>query len=220
MKFKQLILITGVERSGSTLISRVLQLCRANTGQTNKMRENVSLRVLSNNAIRELREACFMPTYESMETVVDWKGSVASALEKQSIPESMPFFYKDSQITQLWKLWHNNYPNAKWIIVRRRTGDVLNSLRDTAYMIKFKSKKNIEQVGASTEREAWLWWVGQYEERFRDIISPEYDIDYRIVWPERMRDGNFEQMKEVVNWCNLEWNNEIEDIMGKLLKTK
>ena len=47
MKFKQLILVTGVERSGSALISRVLQLCGANAGQTNKMRENASLSVLS-----------------------------------------------------------------------------------------------------------------------------------------------------------------------------
>ena len=47
MKFKQLILITGVERSGSTLISRVLQMCEANAGRANKMRENISLRALS-----------------------------------------------------------------------------------------------------------------------------------------------------------------------------
>lgn len=215
MKSKQLILITGVERSGSTLISRVLQLCRANTGQTNKMRENVSLRALSKSTIKYLREGCLMPTYKSMETVSDWKETVEEALENQNIPESMPFVYKDSQITQLWKLWHKAYPTAKWIIVRRRTGDILNSLYETAYMTKFKSKRNVQQVGASCEEEAWLWWVHEYEDRFRDIIASE--MDYRIVWPERMRDGNFEQMKEVVNWCGLDWNDEVESLMQILL---
>lgn len=218
MKSKQLILITGVERSGSTLISRVLQLCEANTGQTNKMRENVSLRSLSSDTVKELRVGCFMPTYESLETVLNWKEKVVNSLKNQNIPESMPFVYKDSQIIQLWKLWQKAYPNAKWIIVRRRTGDILNSLHETAYMTKFKNKKNIEQVGAESEKDAWLWWVHEYEERFRDII--ESGVDYRIVWPERMRDEDFEQMKEVVNWCGLNWNIEVEDLMKNLLNKK
>ena len=218
MKFKQLILITGVERSGSTLISRVLQLCEANTGQTNKMRENITLRALSDFVINDLREGCFMPTYQSMETVLSWEKSVIECLKNQNIPESMPFLYKDSQITQLWKLWHNAYPTAKWIIVRRRTGDILNSLHETAYMVKFKNKKNIERVGATNEQEAWLWWVHEYENRFRDIIAS--GVDHRIVWPERMRDGDFEQMKEVVSWCGLKWNDEVEDLMKLLLNTK
>jgi len=218
MKFKQLILITGVERSGSTLISRVLQSCRANTGQTNKMRENVSLRALSKYTINKLSVGCDMPTYESLRTVFNWKNKVNNCLRDQNIPESMPFVYKDSQITQLWLLWNNTYLDAKWIIVRRRTGDILNSLHETAYMTKFKNQRNIEQVGALNEKDAWLWWVHKYEERFIDIIQAK--VNHRIVWPERMRDGDFEQMKEVVDWCDLKWNNEVEGIMQTLLNKK
>jgi len=218
MKFKQLILITGVERSGSTLISRVLQLCEANVGQTNKMRENVSLRALSKATVNQLSEDCFMPTYKALATVLDWEKDVQYALKDQTIPESMPFMYKDSQITQLWKLWNEVYPNAKWIIVRRRTGDILHSLHETAYMTRFKRKANIQQIGASCEHEAWLWWVHEYEKRFRDMISA--GLNHRIVWPERMRDGDFEQMKEVVNWCGLNWNYSVEEIMKHLLNPK
>ena len=179
MQFKQLILITGVERSGSTLISRVLQLCEANAGQTNKMRENVSLRSLSANTIKELNFGCFMPTYDSLENVLNWKNKVENCLKNQNIPDSMPFMYKDSQTTQLWKLWAESYSDAKWIIVRRRTGDILNSLHETAYMTRFKNIKSIKLVGADNEKEAWLWWVHEYEQRFREMI--ESGINHRIV---------------------------------------
>ena len=182
------------------------------------MRENVSLKALSNRTIKELSEDCFMPNYQSLETVLNWEDKVSACLRNQNIPQSMPFFYKDSQITQLWKLWYFTYPKAKWIIVRRRTGDILNSLHETAYMIKFKNKKNIKLVGAVNEEEAWLWWVHEYEDRFRDLV--EIGVDHKIVWPERMRDGDFEQMKEVVNWCGLKWNEEVEGIMQTLLNKK
>jgi len=215
MKFKQLILITGVERSGSTLISRVLQMCEANAGQTNKMRENVALRALSYFTVNKYSEGCFMPTVEAIKEVPNWDNQVNNCLRNQNLPNSMPFVYKDSQITQLWKLWTDTYPEAKWIIVRRRTGDILNSLHETRYMTKFKNLKNMEQVGALNEKEAWLWWVHEYEERFRNIMASE--VNHRVVWPERMRDGNFEQMKEVVKWCGLKWNEEVVGVMNNLL---
>jgi len=219
MKFKQLILVTGVERSGSTLVSRVLQMCDANAGHTNKMRENVYLRALSTKVIKKCAIDCFMPTLESLSTIDNWKDRIEKSLNNQNLPDSMPFMYKDSQTAQLWKLWHDEYPKAKWIIVRRRTGDILNSFQETAYINRFKNEKNIKTVGASNEKEAWLWWVHQYEERFRDIILSK-EVDYRIVWPERMRDGDFEQIKETVDWCNLSWNDEVEDVMKTLLNKK
>ena len=217
MKFKQLILITGVERSGSTLISRVLQLCEANAGQTNKMRENIILRALSQNYLNAVSNNCFLPNFINLEMPKNWDEEVGLALKGQNIPESMPFMFKYSGIAQMWPVWHIYYPNAKWIIVRRRTGDILNSLMETAYMSRFKNLRNIKLVGAENEKEAWLWWVHQYEDLFRDIIATN-DLNYRIVWPERMRDGDFEQMKEVVQWCGLKWNEEVVDVMQTLLK--
>jgi len=214
MKSEQLILITGVERSGSTLISRVLQMCGANAGQTNKMCENTFLRSLSLNIIQPLILACEMPDYLDLKEITNWKELVETELGKQETP----FMYKDSQITQLWTLWHEAYKDAKWIIVRRRTGDILNSLHETAYMTRFKIIANQMQIGALNEKEGWLWWVHEYERHFVDMI--EAGVNHKIVWAERMRDGDFDQMKEVVDWCGLSWNEEVEDVMKTLLKSK
>lgn len=217
MSFKQLILITGVERSGSTLISRVLQLCEANAGQTNKMRENLALRSLTQNYLNSVSFDCFMPDLSSLEMPKNWRELVDEKLKNEKLPDSMPFMFKFSGIAQMWPVWHLYYPDAKWIIVRRRTGDIINSFMETAYMNRFKNKTNIEKVNASSEKEAWLWWIHKYEDLFRDIIATT-NLNYRIVWPERMRDGDFEQMKEVVSWCGLKWNEEVESTMKMLLK--
>ena len=40
----------------------------------------------------------------------------------------------------------------------------------------------------------------------------------KIVWAERMAYNDFTQMKEVVEWCGLEWNKEIESIIPNLLR--
>lgn len=217
MQFKQLILVTGVERSGSTLISRVLQLCEANAGQTNKMRENVSLRALTQRYLNSVSNSCFMPDLTNMEIPDNWDSLVSEALKNEKVPESMPFMFKYSGIAQMWPVWHIYYPNAKWIIVRRRTGDILNSLMETAYMKRFKDMRNIQLVNAANEKEAWLWWVHCYEDLFREMVATK-DLDYRIIWPERMRDGDFEQVKEMVSWCGLKWNEEVVDVMKTLLK--
>lgn len=216
MQSKQLILITGVERSGSTLISRVLQLCGANAGQTNNMRENKALRALNHKYIDLNSEACFMPSFNQQLLSSIWNDEVKNALRGQRLPDSMPFLFKDSGLAQLWQLWHSTYPNAKWIIVRRRTGDIIHSCTETGYMRRFKDADNLKLVGAETEQEGWLWWVHQYEERFREMVQA--NLQYRIVWPERMRDGDFDQMKSVVEWCNLEWNDDVISTMQTLLK--
>lgn len=217
MSFKQLILVTGVERSGSTLISRVLQLCEANTGLTNKMRENVSLRSLTQRYLDSLNTGCFMPTSNKFENAPNWSKLVENALSNEKIPNSMPFVFKYSGIAQMWPVWHLYYPDAKWIIVRRRTGDILNSLMETAYMSRFKNDKNIKAVNASNEKEAWLWWVHCYEDLFREMIATE-TLNYRIIWPERMRDGDFSQIRELVAWCGLDFNEDVIPIMKNLLK--
>jgi glutamyl/glutaminyl-tRNA synthetase len=216
MQSDKLILVTGIERSGSTLITRVLQLCGANAGRVNKMRENEAIHALNASIIKANSEECHMPNLETLDYAKNLDTEINNCLIEQRLPATMPFVYKDSGLIQIWPIWNTTYPDAKWIIVRRRTGDIINSFVETAYMKKFKDVKNLKLVGAETERDGWLWWVKQNEQRLVQMI--EAGINHRIVWPERMRDGDFEQMKEVVDWCGLEWNEDVVNVMSKLLK--
>ena len=217
MQFRPIIFITGVERSGSTLVTRVLQMCGASVGKVNKMRENEELRSLNHSFINLNVVGCGMPDLDNATLPVNWKNKIETRLKQQNITDNIPFVYKDSGLAQAWYLWHLAYPSAKWIIVRRKTEQIVHSCMETAYMDKFKNVQAQEMIGAKNEREGWLWWIYQYEQRFREMAEK---VEKRTVWPERMGEADFSQMQEVVEWCGLEWNPDVEVTMQYLLNKK
>ena len=114
-----------------------------------------------------------------------------------------------------WPVWHYAFPNAKWIIVRRRTGDIVQSCMKTAFMRAFVKNAACKAVGAKDEREGWIWWVRQHEARFNEMMNE--GVNCKVVWPERMVTGDYEQLYETLEWVGLQWRTEVlEFIDGKL----
>jgi hypothetical protein len=70
-------------------------------------------------------------------------------------------------------------------------------------------------IGVQDEREGWLWWVHQQEQEFRDMI--ETGLNVKVIWPERMLDGNFEQIHEMLEWVGLPWNPGIISLLNYTL---
>lgn len=215
MSFKQLILITGVERSGSTLVARVLQFCDANVGYANKMRENIALSALTDSCINANTKDCTMPKLTVIPSASVWVESVEMRLKQQQI-ETVPFLFKYSGIAQIWPIWHIAFPKAKWIIVRRNANDIVHSCCATAYIDRFKSKQNQKAVGVSTESEGWHWWINQHKDCF--VRMHATDMDCKEIWPEQMRDGDYTKIQEVVEWCGLEWNEDVIKMIQTLFK--
>lgn len=82
-------------------------------------------------------------------------------------------------------------------------------------MRAFNNEANREEVGAKTEDEGWLWWVHQHEQRFREMIDE--GVNVKIVWPERMVQGDYKQMYETIDWLGLEWNSKALSFVDPLL---
>jgi hypothetical protein len=122
---------------------------------------------------------------------------------------------KNSKLGQMWPVWNYAFPNARWIIVRRRTGDIVESCIKTGYMTMFKEPSNLKQVGAKDETEGWKWWVNQYEKRFVTMI--EAGVNCRVVWPERMVSRDYQQINETLEWLGLVWNDKIIEIIDPML---
>ena len=211
------ILITGADRSGSSIIAKTFSMCGAYGGFLNTMHENVDVKRLHNFYIENKSDGCHMLDLSKVNFKDKWRGIVENYFIGNGLRDSDIPFYKDSAICQTWQLWGNAFPEAKWIIVRRRTGDIIQSCKQTAYMLRFKKESNRRMIEVSTEEQGWLWWVREYEKRFMQIIEA-YPNNYKIVWPERMVMNDFEQMKEVVEWSGLQWNPEIEVVIPKLLR--
>ena len=126
-----------------------------------------------------------------------------------------PWMVKHSGLTRLWPVWNYAYPDAKWLIVRRRTGDVIQSCIKTGYMRIFKDPVIRSEFLFENEGQAWLWWVHEYEKRFVQMI--EAGLNCRIIWPERMVTGDYQQIYETIEWLGLKWNNTIPSIIDPLL---
>lgn len=206
------ILITGVERSGSTLIARILGLCGVWSGTCNNMAENHTITYFNNEVLNQ--HPIGLPDIETLQIPVNWRKSVEGVLVAQH-GINKPWMIKHSGLSKLWPIWNYAYPDAKWLIVRRKTGDVIQSCIKTGYMLTFKDPVIRNEFLFETEEEAWLWWVHEHEKRFVQMI--EAGLNCRIIWPERMVTGDYKQIYETVEWLGLKWNNDIPRVIDPLL---
>jgi glutamyl/glutaminyl-tRNA synthetase len=211
------IFITGAERSGSGLIARIFSLSGAFLGETNKLYENIELEKKNYRFTFVNSFRCYMPLTKKLKIPVSWHDEVMSEIYSQGYTDDDILVYKDSKLSQIWPVWDYAFPDAKWIIVRRRTPDIINSCVKTAYMRRFKNKKNLNFVQVNTEEEGWLWWIHQYENKFIEMM--QQGLNVRIIWPDRMVAGDFRQIKETVEWAGLKWDDKIIPIISELLKT-
>jgi hypothetical protein len=217
------IFITGIERSGSSLIGRIVNMCGAFSGRTTTMCENISLKAITDTYYKQVgvdtRGQFPMPDTQQMLIPANWKDTVTEELSKEGYSGQEPWMYKGSRIAQIWPVWNYAYPNAKWIIVRRRTGDVITSCLKTGFMNAYADKQIQKVIGVSDEKEGWLWWVHEHEKLFVEMI--ETGLNVKVIWPERMVDGNFEQIHEMLEWLNLPWNPGIISLLNyTLIKDK
>ncbi len=123
-----------------------------------------------------------------------WKECVENTICREGYDQG-PWMIKTSKIALTWPAWHHAYPKAKWIIVRRRTGDIVGSCMKTDYM------------DAYSEKEGWIEMVRHYEDRFVELITE--GVDCKVVWPHRMVHGDYSQVYELLDWLGLPWKTEI-----------
>jgi hypothetical protein len=205
------ILVTGIPRSGTTMIAKVIHECGAFVGDAERnnkwMFENPHI---SGIIVKPYMERMGtdpggqfpLPKTKELSIPMDWGKRIESLIEHDGYVKG-PWMYKDTKMGLIWPIWNNAFPNAKWIIVRRRTGDVIQSCLKTGYMTAYEDEKG------------WLEWVHEYEIRFVQMI--EAGLNCKIIWPERMINGNLQQLYEVIEWLGLTWKKEALNYIDPLL---
>jgi len=223
--------VTGCARSGTSMVAGVIGLCGAFGGNMSGPNKNNEKGMFENAEIRNnlvkpwLRERGLdplgqfpLPKIDCMNIPNDWKTRVEKVMMDEGYKEG-PWFYKGAKACLMWPIWAHAFPDAKWIIVRRRSADIANSCINTSFMRAFQRESFRQQVGAADEREGWLWWVHEHEKRFVEMI--EHGMNVKQVWPERMVQNDFSQMMETIDWLRLPWNNTaLEFVSPKLWKTR
>jgi hypothetical protein len=192
------ILITGIPRSGTTMIAATINMCGAFAGELSKRG------MYCNDHVREE----LVKIYLEMKNVgldyipINWKISVDTIMIMEGYKKGS-WMYKDSNLSKMWKVWNYAYPDAKWIIVRRRTGDIISSCMKTAYMTEYDTP------------EGWLKMVHEYEKCFVDMITE--GLNCKVIWPERMVNGDYQQLYELCDWLGLQWNPKALSFIDSLL---
>lgn len=228
MKKEFPILITGCSRSGSSMIAAAINACGAFGGNMTENNQSSKRGMFENVKIREAVVKSYLseigadiagqyPLVDTKNLIIPmntWKADVEYILSKEGYTGGK-WMYKDSRSALLWPVWDYAYPDAKWLIVRRRTGDVINSCVKTGFMKAFKNIDNQKAVGAKSEMEAWLWWIHQYEDRFNEMINA--GLNCRVIWPQRMENGDYGQLYETIDWLGLKWSEKAMDYIKPLL---
>jgi len=206
-KYKDIpIFITGAERSGSSIIAKILALSGTFIGETSSMYENKKIKELIIDyykfiGIDPVGQYPLPPEVNDKPFPIVLKEKIYSILKNEGYNLNKPWLYKSSKICQTWRMWNLHYPEAKWVIVRRKPSDIVYSCCKTTYMYAFSDTRRQKEVGANNEKEAWLWWVKQHEKMFQKMS--EANLNYKVIWPEDLVDGNYESVKEILDWVGL-----------------
>lgn len=228
---KDPILITGAARSGTSMVAGIISLCGAFGGEMSGITKHNAKGMFENAQIRNKIMKPYLsklevdplgqyhlPDIATLPIETDWKERVENVLKIEGY-QGGQWMYKGAKMCLTWKQWYYAFPDAKWIIVRRRTGDIITSCIKTGFMRAFQKQENQEAVGVTNERDGWKWWVHQHEQRFIEMITQGLNV--KVVWPERMVSGNYKQMMETMEWLGLEWNDEVyKFIEPKLWKAR
>lgn len=221
------ILITGCARSGTSMITGVINMCGAYGGDMAGANRNNLKGMFENSRIREdivkpyLRKLGVdpkvqypLPDVANLPIPNNWRHSVEAVIKNQGYAGG-PWMYKGAKMASMWPIWHHAFPNAKWIIVRRKTSDIIKSCMRTGFMRAFDLEKNRNAIGVDTPEEGWLWWVHQHEARFIEMIQAGLNV--KQVWPHRMVYADYEQMFDTIDWLGLKWKSEVLSFIDPLL---
>lgn len=227
------ILITGAARSGTSMIGASINLCGAWKGDTvgpsrwnakgmyenHTLREKIVKPVLRGMGV-DPKGQYPLPITDNVLIPQKFKESVLNVIKAQGWTPDQPWMYKCAKMSLIWPVWQYAFPNSKWIIVRRRTSDIINSCVRTGFMNAFSFEDVQKKIKVKTEKEGWLWWVHKHEEKFVEIINA--GINAKVVWPERMINADYQQIKDAVEWVGLNWDGKavMDFIEPKLWKTR
>ncbi len=141
------ILVTGLPRSGTSLVAGLLAESGAWVGRTvpggppnpRGFFEHVALREGVNKGILRALGADplgvrRLPAPDELLPVDNLRETVHRILREEGYDGTRPWLFKDAKLTLLWPLWAQAFPQARWVIVERPLDDVIRSCQRTHFM--------------------------------------------------------------------------------------
>jgi len=206
------ILITGAARSGTSMTAGVINLCGAWGGEMVGSTRYNKRGMFENGQIRQDMIKPFLVSIDcdplGQKPLPDinvvrrlalmnhymWRTQVMRIIENQGHQDNRSWMYKGAKMCLIWPMWFFAFQRARWIIVRRDKDDIINSCLKTGFMSRYDCEQG------------WGNWVDSHIERFVEMAGAGLDV--KEVWPQKMINGDFTEIREVVESLGLTWQKE------------
>lgn len=215
------ILITGCARSGTSLIAGIVSICGAfggdMSGPTRYNRKGMfENTIIRNSLVKQYLIGLHadrmgqnpLPNIEAVKETVpalkeQWRRRVTGVMIEHGYKQG-PWFYKGAKMCLVWPIWHAAFPDAKWIIVRRRTEEIIRSCLRTGFMRGHRSA------------EGWQFWVDQHMIRFGEMMGSGLNLIQ--IWPETLIRGDLRPAQNMIRALGLTWRAiEVKDFVAPSL---
>ncbi|WP_317931645.1 sulfotransferase [Halioxenophilus sp. WMMB6] len=169
--FSAPIFVTGLPRSGTSMVAGCLHLCGAWVGTTvaggvgnprgffenQYLREQLTKPILTSLGCDPLGVKS-LPEFQQVPRAQGLLNAFEQLLTKDGYRGQQPWLYKDAKMTLLWPIYQQVFPEARWVIVRRNPDDIIDSCLRTHFMAHHSPK-----------RQFWQDFVDQYQLRLMGL---------------------------------------------------
>lgn len=176
--FRKPIFVTGLPRSGTSMVAGCLHLSGAWVGNTvaggvgneKGFFENIALR---EQIIKGLLTALgcdplgvkSLPQFDQVPNVRGLLEGFVHFLQRDGYDGQQPWLFKDAKLTLLWPLIAPIFPEARWVIVRRDPQAIINSCMRTHFMAHH-----------SQSLAFWQDFVNQYQARLSALLNSCFKV--------------------------------------------
>lgn len=204
MNLKDPILVTGCARSGTSLVSAIINEAGAKGGimnvggnRYNPTGYYENHEIINGIGKKLLKAEGFDPMGQTKLPGVDFpahdlRQQVFSIADSQGISAADTWFFKDAKLLLLFRSYIHSFPDSKIVLVRRQKEDIVKSCMRTPFM-----------YGRKTQKE-WLDWVKHHIALIDSLKSSHSQV--KEVWYEDLIVGNLEPVRELISWLGLEYH--------------
>jgi hypothetical protein len=128
-----------------------------------------------------------LPTEKDIIIEPDWRDRFFRAVPGATA-------HKECKIILYWEQWHDAFPDAKWVIIRRDRAEIIESVtKRTSFMAGRLTPAQYEK------------WIDRHIERM-DQLKACHGLSWIEIDSGDMLCDDFQGIRSAIKWCGLEWN--------------
>lgn len=200
------IFISGCARSGTSMVAGIIDKCGAFGGHTTPALPHNRKGQFENDVLRNLLKGYLaeqgydklgqkpLPEIDKLQDWPEFKDHVSNVFKSQGYTGGL-CYYKGAKLCLIWNIIHKNFPNSKWIFVRRPDDDIIRSCLKTRFMQK---RKTFEE---------WQEWINHHLNCLSQMRRNGLDVTE--IWSNKLIKGDFSEIKSFIEKAGLEWDEQV-----------